>query len=1285
VTDESPADEILSAWREAWDRGEHKPPQEVIREHPELADELRQRFAVLALLDGVVAEALAASPLQTGIDPRGRTLGDYRLLREVGRGGMGVVYEAEQISMRRRVALKVLYPSVTQSATAVERFRREAQATGRLHHTNIVAVHGMGSEGGAWFYALEFVEGRPLSQVIADLKHLEGLPEDDPARVASSSSGDGFSSTTGRPEEYVRIARAFHGVASALATAHEAGVIHRDLKPANLLLDATGTLKIVDFGLARVRDEGEGLTRTGDLVGTPAYMSPEQARSMEADARSDVYALGATLYEVLCLRPPFEGKDLGEIVRQVLAKDPPPLRRGRRRVPRDLETIVLRALEKEPGRRYQTAAAMAYDLLLFAEGGAIRARRIGPLGRAWRSARRHKVRTILMAGGAAALLVAVVFARRAADEEVARRSAEYDLHVRRGMEAAWGLERRDETAAAAIELLRRAIPLAPGRHDADLALAFLEQDPDVRMAHVDAAEKKGMAPAAAGLLRAYIQRQRGREDEARALQTRWRGAQGADDMAALLHAGELASSAEYDAAFDAYEALFRQVPSESVIALEAHRRRMGYALQSGRYEFALKDLHALRATDHGSSSLAVYEAWCWRGLHQAEQAEARFREALASAEGDVQGLFELGERCLRLRTYDWLGRVARVGEAAYRESIPFLHIRAESRVAEGRIAEASELYERLVRERPDDTEMRSQYARVLVRQRRFEDASRHVREVETRAPKDAATWAHLSDVYRTGLHDLARAEAAAREALKRDSALAGAWIQLSQALSESGRHEDARKAIGEGLRRAPRDVPTLHAAAVVESKAGEPGKAKEYCKAALADDPTFAAAAYLLGRILYREKDLPGAAAHLRRVVELTPEWVSAWQTLAFVLRDMGKYRDAVEAFERVVALKRDDSDALCEIGNAYKRLGDLKRAEEAARRAIAVSPADPDLRINLAGVLSDAQRHDEAAQELEGVADRRSDLPEFRWNRAVVREALKQVDGAIEDYAAYARLVPGDPSPWRSIACLELARDRFAEAAAAFHQAIQADPKSEGVGKDLSDLGLLLAKRLGKPEEGREWLRQAVKVDERNPIPWEQLGDVEGDLRHFEDAARCYARARDLDPTIERRHHNTVWALMKAARHREAVDALEVALKRFQASASLRCLLTWELAAGPDLTLRDRARAVVLAREAVKLDTTNDPNIRGTLGMALACAERPREAIEELEAARAASEAADPEASYFLAFAHAALGDTPSARAAFERAEALRKALAERDLDLDRYAADARAALQRLEAQRGR
>src|SRR5262245_56573286 len=360
-----------------------------------------------------------SSPLDDSM--AGKRLGDFEIVRELGRGGMGVVYESVQTTLGRRVALKVLGSRLGLTAKAVDRFRREASAAARLHHTNIVPVYATGEDSGIHFYAMELIEGPGLDVVIRQLREQTPASDppswmvdltstaDQPRTDSHASSSEVKSATTSAAGGFDRIASMIADVADALHHAHQNGVTHRDIKPSNLLLSADGRLSIADFGLARMLEE-PGMTRTGEFVGTAAYMSPEQVTAgyVPVDHRTDVYSLGATLYELLTLRPPFEAEGRDRLLAMLTQKDPASPRRRNPKVPRDLEAICLRCLEKDPDRRYASAKDLADDLRRYVNRFAILAKRVGPLGRVRKWVRRNPALAaalvvVLLALGAAAV------------------------------------------------------------------------------------------------------------------------------------------------------------------------------------------------------------------------------------------------------------------------------------------------------------------------------------------------------------------------------------------------------------------------------------------------------------------------------------------------------------------------------------------------------------------------------------------------------------------------------------------------------------------------------------------------------------------------------------------------------------------------------------------------------------------------------------------------------------------------------------------------------------------
>ncbi len=473
--------ELAEEFLERYRNGERPGLQEYVDRHPELAGEIREVFPAMAMMENIAIHDDSLTGEETGAhagpSPRATVaeqLGDFRIIREIGHGGMGVVYAAEQVSLGRQVALKVLSSQMIRDSKQRRRFEREARAAARLHHTNIVPVFGVGEHEDSAYYVMQFIQGLGLDKVIEELQRMRpgsttspdasaapptaairrdlsaadmahsllvghfkpagdvktsptgaasatlamtppgghapspddqagGLPpqardEDSPPASAGDShcgvilpgeSSDGRSSRSGASAYWQSVARIGVQVAEALEYAHNQGVLHRDIKPSNLLLDGRGTVWVTDFGLAKTDDQ-QDLTHTGDILGTLRYMPPE-AFEGRFDARGDVYALGLTLFELLALRPAFDDQDRNRLVKRVMNESPDRLGQLNREIPRDLVTIVHKAIAREPDRRYIDAEALAKDLGRFIEGRPILARRVSAAERTWRWCRRNPV------------------------------------------------------------------------------------------------------------------------------------------------------------------------------------------------------------------------------------------------------------------------------------------------------------------------------------------------------------------------------------------------------------------------------------------------------------------------------------------------------------------------------------------------------------------------------------------------------------------------------------------------------------------------------------------------------------------------------------------------------------------------------------------------------------------------------------------------------------------------------------------------------------------------------
>lgn len=381
--------EALNRFKKAWRANEAITPDQFCEKHPDLAPLLKKRIKDFLYVaeEFVFSKDREDKTTKKESPDAGKVIGDFRIVREIGRGGMGTVYEADQLGLKRKVALKVLSSHLQPSVKAVVKFHREAEAGGRQRHPGIVSVYATGEHQGNHFIAQELVEGGyTLADKLGELSHSEQLPK-------------GY---------FRKAAKMVRQVAEALDHAHQSGVIHRDIKPSNILLTKEGQPKVTDFGLAKI-ENAMALSRTGDVAGTPYYMSPEQAlgQRIKINKRTDIFSLGVTLYEVLTQKIPFEGETSQEILKKIIISDPVPPDKVNPQVPRDLSSICLKAMEKDQDQRYQSMAEFAEDLDRYLSGDVILAK---PSGMGARIIRRMKRNPLVSGALGLAVLTVAAFA-----------------------------------------------------------------------------------------------------------------------------------------------------------------------------------------------------------------------------------------------------------------------------------------------------------------------------------------------------------------------------------------------------------------------------------------------------------------------------------------------------------------------------------------------------------------------------------------------------------------------------------------------------------------------------------------------------------------------------------------------------------------------------------------------------------------------------------------------------------------------------------------------------------
>ncbi|MHC4339432.1 MAG: serine/threonine-protein kinase [Planctomycetota bacterium] len=1230
--DERIAD-ILGQWRQRREAGEASASEQLLREYPEYAEQLAEHIAAERLLDEELPGVAEGTPSR---------IGDFSILRELGRGGMGVVYEAEQISMRRKVALKVLPVAITGTPQAVKRFQREAHAAGKLHHTNIVPIHAMGQHAGHWYYAMELVEGRPLSDVIVQLRRAAKPTEEELARVAqggepaSSSRIEELDTDTGDRSYFTRVAGTFAAVADGLQLAHVEGIVHRDIKPSNLLLDVDGTLKVVDFGLAYVDDAGgPAMTVTGDLLGTPVYMSPEQAmaKRMPVDHRTDVYSLGATLYELLTLQPPFGGGTLHEICTQIITKDPTPPRRRNPNVSRDLETIVLKAMEKDRDKRYQSAAEFARDLRRFVEGAAIRARRVGPAERTWRRIRRHRMRATLLAASVLLAAAAAVATIRSVRESALRQELEYERLCMVAEALAQETEEGAVSLETSAELLGRAIEMIPDRGEAYWLRALVPgRSTEERLADLEVAS--GMA----GGISTHTFRLAGAYFRISA-----EPSLAAEEMPVL-------PSTEHGTPADAYfesslldlqgrRGPARDLATRAVDASRAGtlihnlalRRRARILRLEGDFPAALADLHRLRELGD-TPSLQVATASMWRRMGKEALSEKRFTAALEGVRkaSTPTAWRALCRACMSLRESAWLDRASEAAMASDPGSLEHLYWRALS-LQRRRPERAVELFRKLLG-----------------------------------AGGTPAIEEHLHyglSVALFNMHDLDGALAECDLALQANPRCMHARAQRVCVLNLSDRAD-------EGL---------------------------EECQTALEIAPFFAGLYCQKAACLNSIGRFKEAYAAANRAPELDPgHGVCANGNRGDALKGLGKFDDAYAAYTKGLAVAPDSPRLLSQ---RALLLVEQERYEDALEDLTAltrVAPSDHRAHIYQAKALIFLERHQEALAAANLAAELGAPVWRAQWYRGTALFALESYNEALDSFDRSIAANPPAEEAWllfyeraRALVALDLHEDAL-EACKKALDRHDGDWRLHRMHSSIlrklkrrleSDEAALQAVELGC-EESRVLIgaaryclspgvrdarkasvlaRRATDKEPGSADYWNLLGAALATRGDLPGAVAAFREAVRLRPDLAERQLNLAKALTELgiARAEQGVDGAEQAFREAidlqpdfpKAHRGLAILL---------LRGGDRVGAAEAGEHAIDLGWGDDPRLLNMVAWVRATCSEPdaRDAVKALEFAKRANDLAPEVAACkrTLGVAQYRNGDHEAATATLEAALELRE-----------------------------
>jgi tetratricopeptide (TPR) repeat protein len=1062
---------IVDEFLERLGRGERPEVEEYARRYPQLATVLRHMLPAVQVIHYSDAShpRPAAGPAPE-IEPEG-PLGDFRIVREIGRGGMGIVYEAVQISLGRRVALKVLPFAAALDARQLQRFQNEAQAAAHLHHQGIVPVHSVGCERGVHFYAMQLIEGRTLAEVIDDLRSeaagaapREASAPGPPEAVPDTSPVAGLSTapSSRQPEFFRTAARLGLQAAEALEHAHQEGIVHRDVKPANLLVDARGHLWVTDFGLARLQGE-TGLTVSGDLLGTLRYMSPEQAlgRPSGVDQRTDVYALGATLYELLALRPVFEGRDRQELLRRIAAEEPRPPRRLNPAIPAELEVIVLKALEKDAASRYATAQELADDLRRFLEDQPIRARRPSWLDRARKWARRH--RPVVWSAGVVLLVTLAVLGGSAGwiVRDRAARRARIATDVQAALAEARRFQKEGRWPEGQAAARRAEALLASGGGDPELQQSVRTLLADLRMV----AQLEDIRILRSSVKDGYF------------------NAEGADR---------------------AYAAAFRNdgIDVEALDSREAARRLRARAI---RIELA-----------------AALDGWAETRRWLPRQGRKSWRELLAVARAADPDPWRRSLRDTVLRGEPELVRRAAAGEVLALPPVTLVLL-AECLAGMGRPRQATALLRRAQEQHPGDFWINHQLAQYLGRMRppQGEEAIRFYTAAVALRPESAGARLNLGvALARRGRRE--EALTAFRQAIQRKRDYAQAHCNLGQTLREMGRPAEAVTALRQAIA-LKSDLAEAHGnlgiALVDQGRPEEAAaafrKAIEFFagRRALEFRPELVLSHVNLGIALCKGGRLDEGIAAFRQAIALQPDSALAYNHLGQALTARGRLDEAVAAYHRAIALRPAYAEAHCNLGVALVNQGRRDEAVAAYRRAIRLQPTLLPAHHNLGRALEDSGRLDEAVAAYRRVVALNPADADAHYDLGNALREQGRLDEAVAAYRRVIALKPDYAEAYCNLGCTLRRQGRFAQALTALQRGHELGSRRPGW-PYTSALWVKECRRLGELEGRlRAFLRgeaQPASAAERNLYAL-----YCHDQRRYLAAARLWRGAFAADPKL--------------------------------------------------------------------------------------------------------------------------------------------------------------------------
>lgn len=1113
-------------------------PDEVCRDSPELLPEVRKQWNRLRSVEAQI-EALFPSSIQAGTGFGAPSVRPAAVLPQIigydvqailGHGGMGVVYRARHLKLNRTVALKMLLSGEYASRQELSRFMQEAESIAALRHSHIVQVHDVGDLDGRPYFTMEFLEGGTLAQKLA------GTPQ--PARETATLLA---------------------ALAKAVHAAHQAGIAHRDLKPANILLTADGTPKITDFGLARRFDRDPTLTESGAKVGTPSYMAPEQAMgTARAFCPSvDVYSLGAILYEMLTGRPPFRAETPSETQRQVIAEQPVPPSRLNAKVPRDLQTICLKCLHKDPHRRYASAELLAEDLHRYLRGEPISARPAGWLERAVRWCKRNPRETALVG------LVFIVTALVASaalwldHERVSKKAEQFRQHER----ALIGMEGALDQA----KTMRLAAGWSQAERALDQADVIVADDEPLRARVAHARQDLHMAAELDQIRQAKATIKDGKLDSASAppAYARAFGTYGlaiadnnVEESAARISASKMKQElvdALDDWAFiepdrlarDRLTAVARQVDPDpwrdrvrdpkawnDPAALVELGRRAPVSEQSVQLLVALgMRLWSITANGDGAAI----------SNHEDFDAVGFLRRVQQAHPGDFWANFALANALVKVKPDDAIGYYRAALAIRPQEVVVYYNLGSSMRTI-GQLDEAVGYLEQAVHLDPTSAKSHNNLGTILSDQGQFDEAIDHY----TQALKLDSTFAEAQANIGAAFIQQGRFDEAidqCRQALQLNPQLARAHASLGLALQSKSRIDQAIDEYEQAIQLDPTSVMAHSNLGYALQTKGRLDEAIEHCNQALKLDPNYAKAHNNLGLALQDKGRFDQAIDEFKQAFRLDPKDPRPPNNLGRILGIKGQIDEALNYYQQALDLDPNSAEIHSNVGAVLAQQNRFEDAIEHFQQALQLDPAMALAHANLGAALLNLGRFSEARAASQRFLDL---LPDGSRYRGAAVQQLQDCDLMLALEARLPAVLAGDDKPTDSAECLQFAdlcrcKKQFATCAHFYAEAFAGTPRLAedvstnnrynaaciaalaGAGKGDDAVNTNDDERARWREQARQWLRaelveRAKKIDGDESTrrvllqaltQWRADPDLSG-IRDAAELARLPADERD-------------------------------------------------------------------------------------------------------------------------------------------------------------------------------